>query len=327
MALQIISAAEVRKLLPVGDCIDVMAMAMTAVSARTVHMPQRLIAAIPDGHGYFALMPGSSKDIAVYGAKVVSLHPGNPARGIPAVQGFVTLFDFETGAPFAIMDGAEVTAIRTAAASGLATRLLARPGARSHGILGAGVQALSHLQAIKAACPSVTEVLVWGRSPEKARNFVARHQGEMGMALRAVPVAGDAVSCDIVSVVTGAASPVVEGAWLKPGSHLNLVGAHTAATREVDTATIIRGRLYVDSAESALKEAGDILIPISEGAIKADHIVGEIGAVISGSTEGRTGGDQITLYKSLGLVAQDLFAARVVYDRALKSGMGTLVEF
>lgn len=327
MALQIISAAEVRQLLPVGDCIDVMARAMTAVSARTVHMPQRLIAAIPEGHGYFALMPGSSKEIAVYGAKVVSLHPGNPARGIPAVQGFVTLFDFETGAPFAIMDGAEVTAIRTAAASGLATRLLARRGAGSHGILGAGVQALSHLRAIKAACPSVTEVLVWGRSAEKVQNFVARHQGEMGMALRAVPAAGDAASCDIVSVVTGAASPVVEGAWLKAGSHLNLVGAHTATTREVDTAAIVRGRLYVDSLESALKEAGDILIPVSEGAISVDHIVGEIGAVINGSIQGRTGDDQITLYKSLGLVAQDLFAARVVYDRALKSGMGTLVEF
>jgi ornithine cyclodeaminase/alanine dehydrogenase-like protein (mu-crystallin family) len=222
------------------------------------------------------------------------------------------LFDAVSGAPVALIDGAEITALRTAAASALATELLARPDARTLGILGASVQATTHLQAM-ALVRNITEVRVWTRSSQKAAQFVAQHAHADAAPLRAVASAEEAAACDVVCVVTGAHEPVIRGEWLRPGSHVNLVGAHTASTRESDTDVIVRSRLYVDSLDSAFSEAGDILIPLAEGAIARSHVVGEIGALLLGRIPGRRDAREITVYKSLGLVAQDLFAAHAVY--------------
>ena len=310
--MDIIDAAGVRTHLPMAECIDAMAKAMIAVSGRAASMPPRTVMPLIDKSGYFAVMPGSLAEPLVYGAKVVSLHPANPAAGRPAIQGFVALFDHETGRPLALVDGAEITALRTAAASGLATRLLSRSDSSTLGLLGYGVQAAAHLEAI-CAVRDIAEVRVWGRSLERAREFAKRHSARLHPKIVAVAEPQTAAACDIVCTVTGSAEPIVLGEWIQPGAHVNLVGAHSPTTREADTALVKRGRVYVDALVSAFSEAGDILIPIEEGAIAPSHVVGEIGALLLGRVEGRATLAQITVYKSLGVVAQDLVAAHAVW--------------
>jgi len=321
----IINAEETRRLLPMGDCIEVMDRAMRAASAGEVNVPDRVIAPLADGTSYFILMPGSAAGSAVYGAKVVSLHPGNPNIGRPAVQGFVTLFDAQTGTPAALVDGAEITRIRTAAASALASRTLARPDARSHGILGAGVQAAGHIEAI-ACVRSIERVVVWARDSSKAQRFADEQSQRHGAEITAVKNAEAAAACDVVSAVTNSPQPVLRGSWLRPGAHLNLVGSHEAEHREADSEAVIRAAVYVDSRRGALREAGDLLIPMAEGRFSPSDIVGEIGEVLAGAAPGRQSEQQITLYKSLGVIAQDLFAAEHVLRRAQAAGAGTRID-
>lgn len=314
MTLEIIDAATVRSRLPMRDCIDAMATAMTGLTRGTIAVPSRIIMPLVDRSGYFAVMPGSASEPLVYGAKVAGLHPANLAAGRPVIQGVVILFDHRTGAPLALVDGAEITALRTAAASGLATRVLARQEARTLGLLGYSVQADAHLEAI-CAVRDIREVYVWGRSPERARQFVSRHAATTRARVLVAATAREAAVCDIVCAVTGAREPVILGEWVRPGAHINLVGAHSPNAREADTALISRARVYVDSSLGAFSEAGDILIPLAEGAIERSHVVGEIGALLLGDIAGRSGPEEITVYKSLGTVAQDLVAAHLVYTR------------
>jgi ornithine cyclodeaminase/alanine dehydrogenase-like protein (mu-crystallin family) len=326
MSLLIIRAAEIRDLLPMAECIEVMSRAMRAFSAGAVNVPSRIIAPLDGGNGYFILMPGEMQSPPFYGAKIVGLHPGNPANGRPAVQGFVTLFDRTTGAPVALADGAEITAIRTAAASALATRELSRIDSISHGIFGAGVQAASHLDSVSLV-RGIEKVLVWGRDHGKARQFAQTHRKRTGAMISAVADPAEAAACDIISLVTNAPEPVLRGEWLQAGAHLNLVGAHEPQDREADSEAVAKSAIYVDSRQGALSEAGDLLIPISEGRISEQDIIGEIGDVLLGAAPGRVDRQQITLYKSLGIVAQDLFAAEHVFSNASKTGRGQLVEF
>jgi len=321
----IVNAEETRRLLPMAQCIEVMDRAMRAASTGSVAAPERIIAPLADGVSYFILMPGSTTGSAVYGAKIVSLHPANPSSGRPAVQGFVTLFDAQTGEPAALIDGAEITRIRTAAASALATRTLSRSEARSHGILGAGVQAASHFEAM-ACVRSIDRVVVWARDHDKARRFAVEQAERYGIGVTATESAEAAAACDIVSVVTNAPEPVLRGSWLRPGAHLNLVGSHEAEHREADTHAVTRAAVYVDSRQGALREAGDLLIPIAEGHFSSDRILGEIGEVLAGTAPGRRDEQQITLYKSLGIIAQDLFAAEHVLRQAQAAGAGTRIE-
>lgn len=313
--MDIIDATDVRTHLPMAECIDAMVRAMIAVSGTTAAMPPRTVMPLIDKSGYFAVMPGSLSEPLVYGAKILSLHPANPAAGRPTIQGFVALFDHETGQPLALVDGAEITALRTAAASGLATRLLSRADSSTLGLLGYGVQASAHLEAI-CTVRDIKEVRVWGRSSERARAFAERQSARLRPKIVAVAEPWAAAACDIVCAVTASAEPVIRGEWIRPGTHVNLVGAHSPKTRESDTALIKRGRVYVDALVSAFSEAGDILIPIEEGAIAPSHVVGEIGAVLLGRLVGRATAEQITVYKSLGVVAQDLVAAHAVYLRS-----------
>lgn len=324
MSLLVVRAQEIRKLLSMSDCIEVMDQAMRAASGGSVEMPPRIIAPVGEGDDFFILMPGALREPPTYGAKVVSLLPGNPSAGRPAVQGFVTLFDGHSGTPAAILDGAEITRIRTAAASALATRQLARPAACTHGIFGAGVQAQAHLEAI-ACVRDIKEVCVWARDFNKAQAFADQHAGRF--KIHAVMNPADAAACDIVSVVTNSAEPVLQGAWLNAGSHLNLVGAHEAHDREADSEAVSSSSIYVDSRQGALSEAGDLLIPIAEGRIAADDIIGEIGEVLLGLAPDRVNDEQITLYKSLGTFAQDLFAADYILQLARDRGAGQTVDF
>ena len=321
----IINRKEVERLLPMAACIDVMSDAMRAASAGAVAMPLRLFTPLADNSGSLGLMPGSTLEPPFFGAKVISLRFDNPAKGLPTVQGFVSLFEHGTGTPVALIEGSSVTAIRTAAASGLATRELARRDARTHGVFGTGVQAVTHIDAV-ACVRDIDRVVVWGRDPEKVRRFAAQQSERTELEVKATDDPADAARCNVVSTVTAATQPILRGEWLQPGCHLNLVGVHTPDAREADTETVRRSRVYVDRMESAKNEAGDLLIPIAEGAIGEAHILGEIGQVLAGTVPGRTGASDITLYKSLGIVALDLFAAAHIYARARADGAGVEVD-
>lgn len=312
---RVIGAAEVRRLLPMADCIDAMEDAMRAVSEGKADIPARSIVPLSGTPGSLYLMPGAIVDYPVYGVKVVGLHPGNPARGLPAVQGAVLLFDAETGAIAAVIDGGAITALRTAAASALATRLLAREDARTLGVLGCGVQAETHIEAMLAV-RKIETIRVWCRSAEKAAVFAASQAARWRLAVAAVEPERAAAS-DIVCTVTGASEPIVHGAWARPGSHFNLIGAHRPDAREADSELVARGRLYVEQRAAALAEAGDILMPIDEGIVDESHIAGEIGELLLGHARGRSSAQDVTVYKSVGIFVQDLAAAHRVYMRGL----------
>lgn len=324
-SLRVVGEADVRRLLPMSTCIDLMSQAMQAASKGQIHTPPRSISTLIDRSAYFGLMPGSTLQPRIYGAKVVSLHPNNPAQGRAAIQGFIALFDHDTGTPVAIVEGSQITAIRTAATSGLATRTLAKSTARTHGVFGAGVQAAVHVEAIAAVRP-IQRVLIWARDIAKAELLAIELRERMRCDVHATPDPAEAAACDIVTTVTGASEPVLRGDWLKPGAHVNLVGAHSPTTREADDEAIRKSAIYVDLMQSALNEAGDLLIPMRAGVISQAHIAGELGQVLAGEVAGRGDDEQITLYKSLGIFAQDLIAAAHVYRRACEQGVGGVVD-
>ena len=326
MTLRIINGEETAALLPMDECIDVMEAAMLATSADTMLIPPRLIFNLIDGSGFFGAMPGSSSELSSFGAKIVSYLPGNPARGRSAIGGFVTLFDREFGTPSAIIAGDVITDVRTAAASGMAARHLARSDAKSCGIFGTGGQAHAHIDAM-CTVRSIDTVVIWGRNLARAEALAERHAHRKGVSVRATDDPEEAGSCDLVSTTTSSKVPVLRGAWVKPGAHVSLVGAHAVDTREADTNLIVKSMVYVDSLESTLNEGGDIIIPVQEGVIDESHIVGEIGQLLAGDIQGRENDNQITVYNSLGVVSQDLYAAQHVLAKAEREGLGIVVEF
>lgn len=326
MTLTVINSDEVKSLLPVHECIDVMEPAMIAASKGTISMPPRLMAPLINDQGLQALMPGSSAELGKFGSKILSVVPANAAKNLPVIQGFVALFDFDSGKPVAIIDGLEITAIRTAAASGLATRLLARADASSCGIFGNGVQAVTHIDAV-CAVRQIEKVVIWGRDAGKAAEFAADQAERTGFNIVATNDAAEAGACDVICTVTASEEPVLKGEWVQAGAHINLVGAHSLQSREVDSALVKKSRIYTDLMESLHNEGGDIMIPMGEGVIGEDQIKGELGLLSSGEIEGRTDSKQITVYKSHGVNAQDMYAANYVYQRAQASNVGTSVDF
>lgn len=327
MSLRVISAQQVRQLMSMQDCISVMADAMGAWSRGELDVPLRQFHSLGDREGsLYGHMPGIARGLNAYGAKLISLHPANPARGTPTIQGFIALFDYQDGRPLAIIDAAEVTALRTAAASGLATQQLSNVDASTCGIFGTGVQASSHIDAMCAVRP-VSEVRIWGRNPERAKDFAAAEAKRTGLAIHAVDSPADAGACDLVCTVTASTTPVLLGEWVSPGAHINLVGAHSLDTREADSALMARAAVYVDSLSATLQEGGDVMLPIEEGVVSTDYVRGEIGEVVNGTVTGREAAEQVTLYNSLGMTAQDLFAASRLLHLAEQENIGSLVEF
>ncbi|WP_242346794.1 ornithine cyclodeaminase family protein [Anaeromyxobacter terrae] len=322
----ILSQQDVTALLPMQECIEVMAEALGALSRGEAHLPLRSLVPYPDGRGLLAVMPGFYDAVGALGAKVITVVSGNEGTAFDSHQGAVLLFEARHGSLRAILDGSAITAIRTAAVSAVATRALARPDAGDLALLGSGVQAARHLEAMKLV-RRLRRVRVWSRDPEHARRFAAREGARHGLAIEAVPDAREAVAgADLVCTVTSSRTPVLAGAWLSPGAHVNAVGAALAAARELDTEAVRRARLFVDRRESAEGEAGDYLIPLAEGAITPDHLRGELGEVLLGRVPGRTSADEITVFKSLGLAIEDLAAAEHVNARARATGRGLRVE-
>lgn len=328
MSLLILGHAEVEALLPMEECLGVMAEALAGLARGEAHQPLRMVVRPPGAAGLMALMPAyKGGPTPAFGLKAIGVFPGNVAKGMDAHQGSVTLFDGETGALRALMDGSAVTAIRTAAVSGVATRLLAREDAGELALVGSGVQARSHLAAM-ACARRIQRVRITSRRPERARAFAAEMAPRYPFPIEAVSSVEKAVrDADIVVTATSSAEPVIRREWIAPGTHLNAVGASLPTSREVDTATMAAARLFVDRRESTLNEAGDYLLASREGAVGPDHIRAEIGEILIGARPGRISPEEITLFKSLGLALEDLAAAEYLYRKARDRGIGTWVEF
>ena len=315
MSVRVIDEHDVRRLLPMTECIDVMAEALASLARGEVHNPLRFVIRPPGEQSLLGLMPAHRGGPApLYGLKTVAIFPGNSARGLDSHQGFVALFDGETGETRAILNAGAITAVRTAAVSGVATRLLARDGASTLAILGAGIQARSHLEAMRAV-HDFERVVVWSRTPGRLP--------ELEEAASAQEAVRDA---DVIVTATSAVEPIIDRGWLKPGVHINAVGSSIPTTRELDTATVRAAALFVDRRESTINEAGDFLFPQREGAIGPEHIRAEIGELLIGAAEGRRSADEITVFKSLGLAVQDLAAAEHVLRRAEAEDAGSVVS-
>ncbi|MFQ5742577.1 MAG: ornithine cyclodeaminase family protein [Acidobacteriota bacterium] len=327
MQVIVVSQQQVRRLLPMAECIEVMAGALETLARDGAINPLRSALLLPGKIGLLGMMPSFLEEPPAVGIKVVTVFPGNHGTRFDAHQGAVLLFETRNGCLLAIIDASEITAIRTAAVSGLATRLLAREEAADLAILGTGVQARTHLQAMLAARP-LRRVRVWSRNPEHVRAFAERQSTRHGIEVEAATSARQAIEgADIICTTTSSKEPVLEGEWLSVGAHINAVGSSIRSTRELDTDAVVRSRLFVDRRKFTVNEAGDFLFPKQEGAIDDAHIRGEIGEILLGRCRGRESNDEITLFKSLGLAVEDLAAAHHVYQKAVETGLGTRIDF
>ena len=325
MKTLIVDQQLVRRLLPMGECIDLMAEALAELGRGQGLNPLRTAMVLPDRSGILGMMPSGLSASGVVGIKVITVFPGNHGTELDSHQGAVLLFEAERGRLLAVAHGSEITAIRTAAVSGLATRLLARPDSALLAILGSGVQATTHLDAILEVRP-IERVRVWSRNQENAAAFARLAGRRVSAAVESVGSAQEAVrGADVVCTTTSSSEPVLLGEWLQPGVHVNAVGSSVPTARELDTAAVARSRLFVDRRESTLNEAGDFLIPKAEGAIGDEHIVAELGEVLDGTSAGRRDESEITLFKSLGLGVEDLAAIHHIYRRAVAEGVGVEV--
>jgi ornithine cyclodeaminase len=313
--MRVIDRGEVARRLTYELCIPIVRQAMIAFSRGETR--QHLRSIIPLAHGRaFGIMPGAMGEAAPFGAKLISVYPENFAKGRQSHQGVVVLFDPETGEPVCVVHAGEITAIRTAAASAVATHALARPDSARLALLGYGEQAAPHARAI-AKVRRLQSIAVWGRSPERAEAFCARMSDELALPATAAAGAEAAVAdADIVCTLTPAREPILKGAWVRPGTHLNLVGSSVAGPAEVDSDLVVRARYFVDSREGVLAQGAEFLRARAAGLIGDDHILGEIGQVLAGDVPGRRDDTDVTVYKSLGHVVQDLASAWALYAKA-----------
>lgn len=322
--LVVLDAGDVRRLLPMRECVDVMARVLATVAMGNAILPLRPMIRLPGSPNIFALMPAYLGEPKSVGVKVLTVFPVNHGTPIDAHQGAVLLFEADHGRLLAILDATTVTAIRTAAVSAVATRLLAREDAEDLAILGAGTQGHMHLEAMTVV-RQIRRVRIWSRTSSHANALAQLARERYDVPAESCATPREAVEgASIVCTTTASATPVVEGAWLAAGAHVNAVGACIPTARELTTDAVQRSRLYVDRRESALAEPGDILIPLGEGAIQKEHIVAEIGelSLPTGAQLRRRNHSEITLFKSLGLAVEDLGAAHHVYQRARESGTG-----
>jgi len=304
MSVLVLNEHEVRELLPMDECIEAMDEVLRSLARGELHQPLRFLTRPPNTESLMGFMPAyrSGAD-SVWSLKEIVIAPGNPARGLDAHQGAVLLHDGETGELRALLNASTITEIRTAAVSAVATRALARPGARVVAILGAGVQARSHTEAMRAVVPDA-DIRTWSRGDGGTPEVVLRE-------------------ADIVCTCTSAREPILRRDWLAVGTHVNAVGSSIPTVRELDTETMAAASLFVDRRESAVNEAGDLLL----AGLGEEHIRAELGEVLIGTHPGRESSDELTVFKSLGLAVEDLAAAELIVRKARERGTGTEVDF
>lgn len=323
----VLSRADLEQVLRPDTLVAALETAFRRYAGGLCRITTRTVIPADDG-GVLLLMPaawraGGGEATPALGTKLVTVYPGNAARGHPTLYGSYVLMNGQTGQPLAFLEATFLTGIRTGATSALAAQYLARPDARVLACFGAGVQAGFQLRCLAAVLP-IDRVLVVGRDPDRARAFCRAMRDRLGLAVDVASDAAKAVGeADVVTCATTSATPVVSGANLRPGTHVDAVGAFRSTDREVDTDAVRRSLVVVDTYEGALEEAGDLLIPLAAGAIGREHITAELAELVTGSRPGRTAGEAITLFKSVGFALEDLAAARLAVEKARAQGVGT----
>ena len=311
--MRFITREEVARRLTYEISIPIVRDAMIAFSRGETKQLLRSIIPLSEGR-MFGIMPGALGAHAPFGVKVLSVFHGNAERGVQSHQGLVVLFDPESGAPVCAVHAGEITAIRTAAASAVATDALARKNARRLVILGTGEQAQTHARAISKV-RELESIVVWGRSPDRSRAFAERMQAEFRVSISTAATAQDAAAnADIICTVTSSREPILKGEWVRPGTHVNVVGSSYAGPAEVDNDLVARSRFIADSREGVLQQGAEFLRAKGAGLIGDEHIVAEIGEVLTGKVAGRRSPEEITIYKSLGHIVQDLASAWALYS-------------
>lgn len=318
----VVGETEVEELLDPAGCLDAVERALVALATGKIHLPLRLMVRPPGEESLIGLMPAHrAGEERLYGLKTVVVVPGNSARGLDPHQGTVTLFDGDTGQTIAVLNATPITAIRTAAASALATRNLAREDARALAIIGAGFQAKAHLEALVGVRP-FDDIRIASRTQAKAEELAEHHP-----SARAVSAEDAVRGADVITTVTSSAEPVLSREWVADGAHINAVGACFPNTRELDSKTVAASTFIADRRESAENESGDYRLALADGAIAEGHIAAELGDVLTGAHPGRTSADEITVFESLGVAVEDLFAAEYVVRRARETGRGITADF
>ena len=313
-----INKETIASLLSMEECISVMERMFRSLTAGNCVQPLRPIMWLPDKRGLLGMMPAYAGDIDVMGIKVLSVFPKNKEYGFSSHQGMVILFETKNGRPLCIADADEITAIRTAAASAVATNILARKDADTVSILGSGTQAEKHIGAMLLV-RAIKRIIIWSRNETHAKQLAEKVTGKNKIDITIAKTSEEAVrNAGIICTVTASAHPVVKGEWISPGTHINAVGSSTPHARELDTPAIVKSKLFTDRYESLFNEAGDFIIPKNEGAINDAHVKGEIGEILLGKKEGRTGNDDITVFKSLGLAMEDIFSVNHIYRKMSK---------
>ncbi|NLF10892.1 MAG: hypothetical protein GX597_03805 [Anaerolineaceae bacterium] len=329
MKLRVLSGDDVRRAITMAEAIQAVKEAYIQLSAGQAIVPLRTSVPVEGRGGVTLFMPAYLAKSDAMGAKIVSVFPGNLAQGLPTIHAMVIVVNAETGQPNAIMDGTYLTALRTGAASGVATDLLARPDARVVAIMGAGAQGRTQLEAVCAVRP-IEKVWVLDANPEAAALYVEdmRRRGRpIPEAFSIAASSSEALrDADVICTATTSTRPVFADAELKPGAHINGIGAYTPEMQEVPAETVARSRVVVDSRSATLAEAGDLIIPIQQGMMTADDIHGEIGEVAAGLIPGRQSAEEITFFKSVGVAVQDVAVAGAILRRAAELGLGIEVE-
>ena len=310
-----VNKEKIASLLPMEECIEVIEKMFRSLAAGECLQPLRNIMRLPDGSGVLGMMPGHAAKLGVMGIKVITVFHANSESGLPSHQGIVILFDAKNGQPLMLFDALEITAIRTAAASAVATKLLSRENSSTLAIIGSGEQAKRHIESMLLV-RNIKLINLWSRNENNAKHLVNELSAEYNIPVHIKKNVQQAVEpADIICTVTASKEPVVIGDWISVGTHINAVGSSTAVARELDTAAIVKSKLFTDRYESLLNEAGDFLIPKKEGAITDDHVKAEIGEILSGTKKGRENNKEITVFKSLGIAAEDIFSAYHIYQK------------
>jgi ornithine cyclodeaminase len=321
----VINRIEVAAHLPYEACIPLMRDAMVALARGETRQLLRSIIDLGGGNA-FGVMPGAMDDLT-FGAKLISVFPRNLALGKQSHQGVVAVFDPRDGAPVCLLHAGEITAIRTAAASAAATDVLARKDARTLAILGYGEQAWTHVQAMRHVRP-IGAVTVWGRSPDRAAAFARRVRSELELEARAESSAAAATAAaDIICTTTAAAEPILRSGDVPDGAHLNVVGSSRAGPVEIDDALVVRSRFFADHRAGVLQQGAEFLRARAAGLVDDTHVLGEIGQVMDGSLTGRRSHEDVTIYKSLGSIVQDLACGWYLYSAARREGFGKPIDF
>jgi alanine dehydrogenase len=324
--IRILSREDVRQSLPMAEAIKAVKDAFAQLSTGRADVPLRVALEVPRHNGVTLFMPAYLAADDQMAVKIVSVFNDNPAKGLPLIHALVTVVDATTGEPVAVMDGTYLTALRTGAASGAATDLLARQETGTAAIFGAGVQGRTQLEAVCAVRP-IEKVWVYDISPQQAATFAEEMGQRLALPVEVAGTPAEAVhQADVICTATTATSPVFHDADIRPGTHINAVGAYTPQMQEIPVETVLRAKVVIDHRESSLAEAGDLIIPLQQGRMTEGHIYAELGEISAGVKPGRTSEDEITLFKSVGVAIQDVAAASAVLKAARRLGLGTDVS-